>query len=400
MWPFVSLRVASLATVPLLLLGACAPAPAAAPTPAATTKPSAPAPTAPKPTDAPSPTATPAAAKPASSPAAAPGPAVSASPSVVASRNITLPKPEKTAVTIGHAATEINVFTAEYAKILGLYKKYGVEAETTAFDGGSKATATLLAGQIEAMTTGAPPAVASQITDVPLVQVATYMDKVTDNLVARSDIKTPAELKGKTIAVSQLGTDSHASVLLALKGLNIPPTDVIVVQIGGQSARIAALQAGSVAAAPIDGAIEQEMTNRGFNILIRLAEAKAQVARSGLVLTREFVTTNPNTTLALVAANLEAHQRMFENPDAAVDAFMAWTRIPDRAQADKAVKDYLKLARRDLRWEPGAWAVAKEVQESINPALKDVDVSKAYSFTFLDRLRDLGFNDAVGLPRS
>ena len=32
--------------------------------------------------------------------------------------------------------------------------------------------------------------------------------------------------------------------------------------------------------------------------------------------------------------------------------------------------------------------------------MKDLDVTKAYTFEFLDKLRDMGFNDMVGVPRS
>ena len=35
---------------------------------------------------------------------------------------------------------------------------------------------------------------------------------------------------------------------------------------------------------------------------------------------------------------------------------------------------------------------------SVDPTLKDVDVTRAYTFDFLDKLHQLGFDKAVGVP--
>jgi ABC-type nitrate/sulfonate/bicarbonate transport system substrate-binding protein len=188
--------------------------------------------------------------------------------------------------------------------------------------------------------------------------------------------------------------------VLSLKGLGLSANDVTIQQIGGQSARIAALKAGSVSAAPVDAVLEQEMTQQGFNVLIRLPDTPLELARSGLVVPRDWVQKNPNTVLALVAASLEAQQRMFTETEKAIDSYASWTQTTERPKAESAVKDFLKLARRDLRWNKEGWEIVRDVGVTENPALQDVDVTKAYTFEFLDKLRDMGFNDAVGVPKS
>jgi hypothetical protein len=52
-----------------------------------------------------------------------------------------------------------------------------------------------------------------------------------------------------------------------------------------------------------------------------------------------------------------------------------------------------------MRWSKEAWEIVRDVGAAENPALKDVDVTKAYTFEFLDKLRDMGFNEAVGVPK-
>jgi NitT/TauT family transport system substrate-binding protein len=291
-------------------------------------------------------------------------------------------------------------FTFKFAEDLGLYQKYGIEkTESFYFDGAAKALQALVAGQVDVNINTGGPTLSSQTTGSPLVMVAMFANKVSDTLVTVSSIKSAADLKGKTVAVSQFGGESHAVVLLSLKGLGLTTSDVTIQQVGGQSARIAALKAGSIAAAPIDATLEDEMKQQGFNVLIRLPDTPLELARSGIIVPREWLAKNPNTLLALVAANLEAQQRLFSETEKAIDSYARWTQTTDRPKAEKAVKDYLQFARRDMRWSKEAWEIVRDVGAAENPALKDVDVTKAYTFEFLDKLRDMGFNEAVGVPK-
>jgi hypothetical protein len=53
-----------------------------------------------------------------------------------------------------------------------------------------------------------------------------------------------------------------------------------------------------------------------------------------------------------------------------------------------------------MRWSQEGWELTKEVLASTNPELKDVDVTKAYTFVPLDRLREMGLNQQLNIPAS
>ena len=108
------------------------------------------------------------------------------------------------------------------------------------------------------------------------------LSEPTDMLVGTSEIKTGDDLVGKKIAVSQIGGESQASVLLALKELGVDPDDVTITQVGGESDRIAALAAGSVDAAPVDQFLEKDMAEQGFNKLVTLSETGLRTPRHGV----------------------------------------------------------------------------------------------------------------------
>jgi ABC-type nitrate/sulfonate/bicarbonate transport system substrate-binding protein len=198
--------------------------------------------------------------------------------------------------------------------------------------------------------------------------------------------------------VSTFGGDSHAAVLAALKVLGLTDKDVTIQQIGGQSARIAALKAGSVAAAPIDGTIREQMKAEGFNILVQLLDSPALIAKTGLHLREDWRMKNPNAALAVVAATLESMNMIFQDPEKAAAGLAKWQQLKDPASAVGVMKQWVTFAQRDLRWKKEAWDALKEVQQIAEPEIKDLAVEKAYTFEYLDKLRDMGFNQAIGLP--
>lgn len=365
--------------------------------------PAAPSPTAPpKPTEAPKPAEAKPAAKPTEAPAAKPAPATSpaAKPTEKpAAKAITLPPPETKSLKFAVAALETTPFTIKFAQDLGLYKKYGIEdVEVLYIETQARTAQALASGQVVGAATGAGTAINSIKAGEPIILVAMYSNTQTDSLVTAADVKTAADLKGKKVAVASFGGDSHASVLLALKALNLAERDVTVTQIGGQSARIAALAAGSVSAAPVDVTLDEEMKKQGFNILVRIPDSKVQIAKTGLMFRKEFMDKNPNTVLAVVAANLEAMQNLYTNTDRAIESYARWTQ-QDPARAGSIIRTFLQFPQRDLRWTKEGMEILKEVTAKADPAVAEVDVTKSYTFQFLDRLREMGFNDAVGVPK-
>jgi NitT/TauT family transport system substrate-binding protein len=286
------------------------------------------------------------------------------------------------------------------ARDLGLFKKYGLENVELLFnEGDAKSFQAISSGQLDFSAQGASVAISSLLGDVPLVTVAFTATVITDDLVAASNVKNAADLKGKTVAVSSFGGTSHASVLLSLNALGLSPNDVTIQQIGGQDARVAALKSGAVQAAPIDVALQPDMKAQGFNILVHLPDTPQQFARNGLMVRREFLEKNPNTVLAFVAGSLEGMQMVFSQTDKAIESYMKFTQQTDRAKAERDIRDFMTYADKDLSWSPEAFENAKEVLVATNPDIARADISQAYSFDVLKKLVELGVYDAVGAPK-
>lgn len=308
----------------------------------------------------------------------------------------TLPKPEKDSVRIGLSVTETSQFAAKLAQLAGIYEKNGIKAEVTVFEGDGKVMQALQAGQLDVGFGGVSAYVTSQTTDAPVVALAVNAKILSDEFVSTADVKTADDLKGKCVAVSTYGGTSHGSVILSLDSLGLTPEDVVITEVGGQSARIAALQGGACAAAPVDVARHDEMAGLGFNFLVNLKEEALPWGRSAMGVTKEWLAANPNTALVVAASVLEAQNMMWAEPDKAAEYYAKF--IEDKVDNAKAlIADFQEIGNRSMMWEDAAFDNPKKVLALVNPAIKDVPVTDAFDRSVLQKLVDIGFYEKLGV---
>jgi ABC-type nitrate/sulfonate/bicarbonate transport system substrate-binding protein len=323
---------------------------------------------------------------------------------VVPTGPVALPTPEKPKLTIGLSGEfSTGNLHAGIAAYLKLGERYGLDLTFTPFSGGSQVVQALIAGQIDVSDNSAGPVIASLATDSPLVMTFITRSNLTDIMYSQAAIKTAADLRGQSIAISAFGSQSHAGALLAVKSLGLTDKDVTITQIGNDSARLAALQGGSVGASMNDAVREGELTPLGFNVLVRLSEVQGLggVPRTSLTVTKEFAAANPNTVLALSAMYLEANLMWREHPDIAAKAYAQLAQIPEadaKAEIDIVAKEpWIPL---DGRCDPTVMEFTKETLLVTNPDLATVTASEACTNQFLDQLDSLGWEPDTDPPAS
>jgi ABC-type nitrate/sulfonate/bicarbonate transport system substrate-binding protein len=344
----------------------------------------------------------------AASPAASSAP-TAAPPSSAASAGasgstgaVTLPAPEKPDLTIGLSGEySTGNLHAVIADCYNLGERFGLNLTFTPFSGGSQVVQALVAGQVDVSDNSGGPVVASQATDVPLEMTFITQHNLTDIMYAAKDVKTADDLKGKAVAISSYGSQSHAGALLALKSLGLTADDVTITQVGNDSARLAALQSGAVAASMNDAVQEPDLVAQGFNPLVHLADVEGLggVPRTSMTVTKTFANENPNTTLALTALYVEAQNMWKEHPEEAA-ACLARLAEMDPAEATEEVNLVLeqKWAPLDGRCDPTVMEFTKSTLLVANPDLASVDASQACNNEFLDQLDSLGWKPDTSLP--
>jgi ABC-type nitrate/sulfonate/bicarbonate transport system substrate-binding protein len=312
-----------------------------------------------------------------------------------------LPGPEKTTLKVGISADDPHQFALQLAIDAGIFKKYGIDAEGRFFNSSTATTQALLAGQIDVDTSNATNVITSLTTSRPLVDIGVMINKLPDTFYGGKGIHKADDLRGKEVAISQFGGQSDMEAETALKILGLSVDDVHLTQTSGESARVSALQAGTVAAAPADSSLAPELEKAGITPLVDLRTSDARVPGSDIALRRDFVDKNPNLTLIIAAAALEAVQYEFTNTDQTAKYYAKWANTSE-AESTAKWQEYIKsgLAQRDLTSTVDAYKAAQEVLSKHNPDIEKVDVSKAYDGSYLAKLESLNFFEKLGVPRS
>ena len=199
-----------------LASGGCAPAPAAGPS----TSPAGGAPAA-------------SSATPASATAAAPTPAQR--PAAV------------DRVKLSTAGRSMTTMPIQIANLKGFFLAEGVEVEMVYADN-TVGVAAVANGDVEFMTQ-ADTAVLGQLQGLPLKAIAWTAIRPPYVIVSQPTIQSPAELVGKTMGVSQVGTTPYIAITNALRVLGVDPSQINFRNAGNDQARLTSLASGQVDAA-------------------------------------------------------------------------------------------------------------------------------------------------------
>lgn len=164
-------------------------------------------------------------------------------------------------------------------------------------------------------------------------------------LVAQKEIRSVLELKGRMIGVSQFGGTSDLSARLVLKKAGVEPErDAVILQIGSEPTRIAALRAGSVGAIIVPVPAVVLLRQQGFNELAFVGDV-VEFASNGYSTTEQHIREHPQEVKKVVRALYRGLRFAKENP-----------------------QETIKVIERQWKVEPN---VGKESYEAIVRALND-----------------------------
>ena len=112
--------------------------------------------------------------------------------------------------------------------------------------------------------------------------------------MVKGGIKSAADLKGKKIAISRFGASSDIAATYALQSLGLKRSDVVLLQLGGEGTRTAAMLSGQ-----IDGSFEQyprtgELEEKGYHVLVDCLAIAVDYPNTSYVSTRAFIAKNPD----------------------------------------------------------------------------------------------------------
>jgi NitT/TauT family transport system substrate-binding protein len=133
----------------------------------------------------------------------------------------------------------------------GFYKKHGLDAEVVYIGSSTISAAAVVSNDVQVGNIAGSVVALSGARGGDLVSVACLVNVLAYELVVLESIKSPEDLKGKSIGISRFGSVSDVAARELLKGLGLKPMeDVKILQVGGASERAAGLSRGVIAGFP------------------------------------------------------------------------------------------------------------------------------------------------------
>jgi NitT/TauT family transport system substrate-binding protein len=189
----------------------------------------------------------------------------------------------------------------------GIFKKHGLDVDLLYVGGGSRAAQVILSGEVPVAMFNGGSVISADIAGADLVNVASGMNVLPFFLVVGPTIKRVEDLKGRSVAVTRIGSATDFALRFAAEKWAVKPErDFTVLQLGGQPEMMAALKTG---------AIHGAMLNAEFTILARregyrdLADASAlglAFPGSGLNTSRSFIRSRRDTMVRILRAYVDA----------------------------------------------------------------------------------------------
>jgi NitT/TauT family transport system substrate-binding protein len=218
-------------------------------------------------------------------------------------------------------APSVNVQqTFAYGERRGFFKQEGLDLRIVVIRP-HLATATLLSGDTH-FTAQFQTAFYAGLRGAPVKALFIVNSRPGWYIVGGPEIRTGKDLKGKSIAVSGLGTSTHYAAMKAAAhfGLN-PQRDMTYVGIGDDHSKLSALKSGVVQAIQIGAPWHLEAKKLGRRELLFVGDI-VELPTSGLGTSDKFLKDDPMTIKRMLLALLRTTHEMRERP-AAFGEFVA-----------------------------------------------------------------------------
>lgn len=220
----------------------------------------------------------------------------------------------------------------------GFFRRYGLDLTFITVRSGPVGMAAMASGESQfhsGSATGATLGSAAEGMD--LVYVAGIINKLIGNIMAAPNIKTPADLKGKAIAVTSASGGSWMFTTLALEywGLDAKRDGISFRILGDESVRSQALLNESVAATHLGYTFSAPLIARGFTNLGDLAKLPIPFQSTGILTTRRFMNSNPEIVENVLRGVVDSLHFVLqpENKPAVLKSLMRGLRLKSVEQA-------------------------------------------------------------------
>jgi ABC-type nitrate/sulfonate/bicarbonate transport system substrate-binding protein len=265
------------------------------------------------------------------------------------------------------------------------FSQHGVNV-TVRFIQANAAVPALIAKEVDMLEISAAPVITADLNGhADLVYVASVLNHSTFVLVVKNDVKTGADLKGKTIASDRPGTPTDYGMQAALGLLKLQPSDVTVRTLGSSNVILQAMLSGQVDGGLLGQPESFQAETKGFHVIQDTFGIPYQ--NTGMVAQKARLDQLAPAMPGFLAALRDGIQTFNQQPDVAIKVLKDYTKESDADILKKTYDLHHDRAPFEASLQPtleGLKAMANALGETI-PAAKTAKPEQFVDTRFLTK---------------
>ncbi len=255
--------------------------------------------------------------------------------------------------------------------------------ESRAVPGASSAA--LVSGNTQVGNFGGTEAMSAVAGGSDMQVIALFVPVTPWQLLAKSDFKSPADLKGKTVGVASIGGSAYIAAVTALQKMGLDPQKDVNIQAFGNTANLAAAMLGGAAyAGPGHPPDTVKLLASGFKVVYDLAAEKVLATDNCTVVLKSWAEKNPQAVQAYIDAEIEALGIAKKDKAKTLPILAKLLKLDinkaDDAAAVSQTYDFYVQSIFPLYPHPtvASFNASRDALVAQNPNVKDMDVTKVF----------------------
>lgn len=227
----------------------------------------------------------------------------------------------------------------------GLFKKHGLEVEMIHIPSSSRAIQAILAGEIAISFMDGSNVTAANLKGANIALIAAGTNRQVFSLIAKPEFKRIADLKGKRIGITRIGSSTHTSALFALGSAGLKGADYQLLPLVQVPNIFTALAAGQIDAGVMSPPTNARAKKAGFVELMNLAKEGPEFVSVAIGTSRTYIKANEDIVRRVVRAYAEGIQVFKANKEASLRMIEKQLKVADpeiREDTYAQFRDYLE----------------------------------------------------------
>ena len=211
-------------------------------------------------------------------------------------------------IKLAHASIDTTNAVWYVLKEKGFYQKQGLDVDLIFIPSSTTNVASLIAGDVQVANGVASNVASVAVGGVNIGMPACFLDTLAYDFVVHESVRTAADLRGKSVGISRVGSASDVAAQVFLRALGLEPNrDVAILQVGGATERAAAFNGGRIIGFPASPGAAYLAKGVRHKVMMTTADLPSRYEFPNLcvTVTQSYLANNRDTVKRVIMAIIE-----------------------------------------------------------------------------------------------